>query len=138
MHQPLLIRSIATFRERIFMPQHQPTYASPITSAHYPIDCPDRQPVGRPKTIDQTYLDRLKELVSHSPKVFGYGFSRWTAYWLRQHLLTELQIAVSERHINRLLRQMGLSTRQRIQLHQGQPSYRHCIQIVDLSQEQPL
>jgi hypothetical protein len=95
----------------------------------------ERPPVGRPKTIDQDYLDRLRELVTHSPKVFGYGFHRWTAYWLRQHLLAEFQVAVSERHINRLLRQMGLSTRQRIQICQGTPSSHHRIEIADLSQE---
>jgi Winged helix-turn helix len=111
------------------MPQRHYTY-QPAAPAN-----PPPQPVGRPKTIDQNYLDRLKHLVSHSPKVFGYSFHRWTAYWLRQHLLAEFQVAVSERHINRLLRQMGLSTRQRIQICQGTPSYRHRIEITDLSQE---
>jgi transposase len=69
------------------------------------------QSVGRPKTINDQYLDRLKELVSHSPKQFGYPFDRWTAQWLRKHLLQETGVAISDRHINRLLKQMGLSTR---------------------------
>jgi transposase len=69
------------------------------------------QPVGRPKTINDQYLDRLKELVSHSPKHFGYPFDHWTAQWLRKHLLQETGVAISDRHINRLLKQMGLSTR---------------------------
>lgn len=72
------------------------------------------QPVGRPKTINDEYLARLKELVSHSPKQFGYPFERWTAHWLRKHLLQETGVAISDRHINRLLKQMGLSTRARI------------------------
>ncbi|MCU0552388.1 MAG: helix-turn-helix domain-containing protein [Leptolyngbya sp. Prado105] len=72
------------------------------------------QPVGRPKTINDQYLDRLKELVSHSPKQFGYPFERWTAQWLRKHLLQETGVAISDRHINRLLKQMGLSTRARL------------------------
>jgi transposase len=114
------------------MPQRQYTYQP---AAPTPIN-PPPQPVGRPKTVDQAYLDRLKHLVSHSPKNFGYSFHRWTAYWLRQHLLDEFQIAVTERHINRLLGQMGLSTKQRIQLHQGQPHYRHHIEIADLHRDQ--
>ncbi len=74
------------------------------------------QPVGRPKTINNDYLVRLKELVSHSPKQFGYPFERWTAHWLRKHLLQETGVAISDRHINRLLKQMGLSTRARLHL----------------------
>ncbi len=74
----------------------------------------DNQPVGRPKTITDQYLARLKELVSHSPKQFGYPFERWTAHWLRKHLLQETGVAISDRHINRLLKQMGLSTRARL------------------------
>jgi transposase len=70
-------------------------------------------PIGRPKTINQQYLDRLKELVSHSPQDYGYSFRRWTAQWLRKHLAKEFAIEVSERHINRLLKQMGLSTRKK-------------------------
>ncbi|MBE9011420.1 helix-turn-helix domain-containing protein [Pseudanabaenaceae cyanobacterium LEGE 13415] len=76
----------------------------------------ESQPVGRPKTINDDYLARLKELVSHSPKQFGYPFERWTAHWLKKHLLQETGVAISDRHINRLLKQMGLSTRARIHM----------------------
>ena len=68
-------------------------------------------PVGRPNTITQDYLERLKELISQSPREHGYGFNRWTAEWLNKHLAKEFDIEVSARHINRLLKQMGLSTR---------------------------
>lgn len=68
-------------------------------------------PIGRPKTVNEKYLNRLQDLVSQSPKDFGYAFSRWTAHWLSKHLAKELGIEVSERHVNRLLKQMGLSTR---------------------------
>jgi transposase len=67
--------------------------------------------VGRPKIVSPDYLDRLRELVSHSPRQFGYPFERWTANWLQQHLGREFDCIVSDRHINRLLKQMGLSTR---------------------------
>lgn len=69
------------------------------------------QPVGRPKRVDENYLQRLRELVTSSPKEHGYAFERWTALWLSKHLAKELGIEVSDRHVNRLLKQMGLSTR---------------------------
>ncbi|WP_199315152.1 helix-turn-helix domain-containing protein [Aerosakkonema funiforme] len=71
----------------------------------------DDNPIGRPKSVNEQYLERLKELVSQSPKEFGYPFRRWTAQWLSKHLAKELGIEVSDRHINRLLKDMGLSTR---------------------------
>jgi transposase len=70
------------------------------------------QPLGRPKIITEEYIASLQELVNRSPKEYGYPFQRWTAAWLRCHLAKELGIEVSDRHVNRLLNQMGLSTRQ--------------------------
>lgn len=72
-----------------------------------------KQPVGRPKHVNEQYLERLRELVNHSPRDYGYAFSQWTAYWLSKHLAEEFDIEVSDRHINRLLKQMGLSTRKK-------------------------
>ncbi len=69
------------------------------------------RPMGRPKTVNEQYLNRLKELVSHSPREYGYAYQRWTAQWLGKHLAKELGIKLSNCHINRLLKQMGLSTR---------------------------
>lgn len=69
------------------------------------------RPMGRPKTVTDQYLDRLRELASHSPREHGYAFQRWTAQWLGKHLEKELGIKFSNCHINRLLKQMGLSTR---------------------------
>ena len=66
---------------------------------------------GRPKVIHQDYIDRLKELVEQSPRDCGYAFRRWTAGWLAKQLEKEFEIRISDRHINRLLKQMGLSTR---------------------------
>ncbi|MBD2002725.1 MULTISPECIES: helix-turn-helix domain-containing protein [Cyanophyceae] len=68
-------------------------------------------PIGRPKTVNDEHLERLKELVSQSPKEFGYSFRRWTAKWLSKHLAKEFGIEVSDRHINRLLKDIGLTTR---------------------------
>lgn len=69
--------------------------------------------IGRPKTVNEEYLTRLKELVNHSPRQYGYPFQRWTAQWLAKHLAQELGIQVSSSHVNRLLKQMGLSLRTR-------------------------
>lgn len=71
-------------------------------------------PIGRPKRVDDRYKQRLSELVTSSPKDHGYSFSRWTARWLSKHLAKELGIEVSDRHVNRLLKQMGLSTRKSV------------------------
>jgi putative transposase len=74
--------------------------------------------IGRPKTINMEYLDRLRELVNQSPLDCGYGFTRWTAQWLSKHLQKELGIEISERHVNRLLSKMGLSTRSKPQMQE--------------------
>lgn len=71
-------------------------------------------PIGRPKNVNQQYLERMRELVSQSPKEFGYSFGRWTARWLSKQLAKEFGIEVSDRHINRLLKEMGLSTRPKL------------------------
>ncbi|MBD2212434.1 helix-turn-helix domain-containing protein [Nostoc linckia FACHB-104] len=71
----------------------------------------NKRPIGRPKTVNHQYLQRLQELVSGSPRNYGYAFSNWTASCLSQHLNQELGIKISDRHINRLLKQMGLSTK---------------------------
>jgi transposase len=73
----------------------------------------NERPIGRPKSINNQYLERLKELVSHSPREYGYGFASWTAQWLSKHLAKEFGIEISDRHINRLLKQMGLSTKRK-------------------------
>lgn len=75
--------------------------------AHQWQDCP----IGRPKVVNDEYLQRLQELLKGSPRDYGYSFQRWTANWLSKHLAKELGIQVSDRHIKRLLKQLGLSTR---------------------------
>lgn len=71
----------------------------------------DDYPMGRPKAVNEEYCDRLKELVNQDPRNCGYPFKRWTGQWLAKHLDKELGIQVSACHVNRLLKQMGLSTR---------------------------
>jgi len=68
-------------------------------------------PIGSPREVNEQYLERLKELVTNSPTKFGYVFRRWTANWLSKHLAKEFDIKLSDSHIHRLLKQMGLSTK---------------------------
>jgi transposase len=85
---------------------------------------------GRPKILEEQHCDRLFELVKyHSPKDFKFAFSAWTAKALQTQLLREFKIDVSTRHINRVLREAGLSRReQEPQTAQTQPG----IKIDDL------
>jgi transposase len=69
------------------------------------------QPIGRPRSVSDDYLARLQDLVRHSPRDYGYAFQRWTGKCLSRHLAKELGIQVGDRHVNRLLKQMGLSQR---------------------------
>ena len=70
-------------------------------------------PIGRPKIVNEQYIQRLKELVTTSPRDYGYAFERWTAQWLNKHLEKELEISVSNYHVTRLLKSMGLSTKRK-------------------------
>jgi transposase len=82
------------------------THIARAGMAHEWEDCP----IGRPKVINEEYLQRLKELLSNSPRNYGYAFRRWTANWLQKHLAKEFGVEVSDRHLKRLLKKMGLST----------------------------
>jgi transposase len=95
------------------------------------------QPLGRPKIITEEYMAVLQELVQHSPREYGYPFQRWTAAWLRCHLAKKLGIEVSDRHVNRLLSQMGLSKRKMPAAiaDDGLASQSRCISIKDLDPE---
>jgi transposase len=93
------------------------------------------QPIGRPKTVTADYLDRLKELISATPKELGYPFSRWTGQWLEKHLASEFDIVVSARHINRLIEQIEREVRsvdQPAHPPEVQPRSPHNLIIADL------
>ncbi len=89
--------------------------------------------VGRPRVVNDLYLESLRELVSHSPQKYGYSFKRWTAGWLSKHLAQELGIEISDRHVNRLLKQMGLSTRGNSSPQNGKTTKKTTITIEDIN-----
>jgi transposase len=67
--------------------------------------------IGRPKQVNEAYLQRLKFLIDQGPRAVGYSFQTWTGEWLGKHLEREFGFKLSARHVNRLLKKMGLSTR---------------------------
>jgi transposase len=89
------------------------------------------QPIGRPKTVTSDYLDRLKQLMTASPRELGYPFSRWTGQWLSKHLSQEFNIEVTARHINRLIEEMSADLQSADEMAQQQPKSRQLV-IADL------
>ncbi|MFN7527780.1 MAG: transposase, partial [Dolichospermum sp.] len=67
--------------------------------------------IGRPKSVSDEYLQRLKELLHSHPRDYGYISQQWTLNRLHKHLSEEFGFEVSDRHFKRILKQMGLSTR---------------------------
>jgi transposase len=74
--------------------------------AHQWQDCP----LGRPKSVEDDYVEMLQKLLQHSPRDYGYSFCRWTVKWLSKHLEKELGVGISERHLKRIMKSLGLST----------------------------
>ncbi len=113
---------------------------SPLTARHWILMAKlgnghdwQSQPIGRPKTVNAEYLDRLKELVNQSPKELGYPFSRWTGQWLSKHLYQELNIQVSARHINRLIEEMKIAVKEgKLELSKPQRQRSSSLVIADL------
>ena len=99
--------------------------------------CWKKSKIGRPKKINNQYLNRLKELVNHSPREYGYSFQRWTAEWLSRHLAQEFDIKVSDRYINHLLKKMGLSTKSKLNSHENYQSPKNLL-IQDLPSQKEL
>jgi transposase len=89
------------------------------------------QPIGRPKTVTSDYLDRLKQLMTASPRELGYPFSRWTGQWLSKHLSQEFNIEVTARHINRLIEEMSADLQATDKMAQQQHKSRQLV-IADL------
>jgi transposase len=66
--------------------------------------------VGRPAVVGDKYINYLQELLESSPRDHGYFVNRWTVHSLNKHLTEKLGVAISDRHLKRLLKDLGLST----------------------------
>lgn len=67
---------------------------------------------GRPPKIEQRHVDRLIELLGVQPQELGFRLLKeWNAKALQKQLLKEFGIKVSDRHINRVRKEAGYSTR---------------------------
>ena len=62
------------------------------------------------KLYNENYIIYLYELLESGPRNCGYTFNRWTVNWLNKHLSKELGIVISDRHLKRLLKDLGWST----------------------------
>ncbi len=88
------------------------------------------QPIGRPKIVTASYLERLKQLITANPRDLGYPFSRWTGQWLSKHLSQEFDIEVTARHINRLIEELSDGARVVEPSNQPQPQSGKSRQLV--------
>lgn len=86
--------------------------------------------VGRPKVVSDEYLNRLKELAINSPRDYGYTFQIWTAQCLAKHLEKELGQKFSSCHVNRLLKQMGISLKRNNKLVEAKTQEREKLKII--------
>jgi transposase len=69
---------------------------------------------GRPLKIEGHHLARLIALLRQQPQELGFRLlEEWTAKALQKQLFKEFGTKVSERHINRVLKKAGFSTRSR-------------------------
>jgi transposase len=87
---------------------------SPLTARHWmfvaragQINDWKEQRIGRPKLVNDKYMERLGQLLYISPLEFGYKTSRWSGQILSQHLAAELGIEISARHVNRLISELA-------------------------------
>ena len=67
----------------------------------------DKPRSGRPKAADESYRQRLAELIEAEPGELGYGFTVWTAKRLIAHMAQETKVEVTERTFLNILAEEG-------------------------------
>jgi transposase len=72
--------------------------------ALYPI-----KPPGRPSRATPEFLQKMREAVRTNPLTLGYGFSKWSAGRLAEHLAKVTGIRFSSDQLIRLLHRHGFS-----------------------------
>lgn len=71
----------------------------------------DRQRPGRPPKLDDERRAAFRDAVRNPPSDAGYDERAWTTELARRHLEDELDAEYSRRHVQRLLRDAGLTCR---------------------------
>ena len=67
---------------------------------------PGKSP-GRPPKADADFQRALIEAVSQNPRELGYGFTRWTASLLAEHLRRLTHVSVSPATVSKALKRLG-------------------------------
>jgi len=62
---------------------------------------------GRPSKTDETYRQKLEEVIDKEPKELGYDFAVWTVERLRLHMEKETGISLSESRLRALIKRQG-------------------------------
>lgn len=62
---------------------------------------------GRPAKADETYCQRLEELLAGEPSDWAYAFAFWTVDRLREHLHQQTGISLSNRRFRVLMKTKG-------------------------------
>jgi transposase len=62
---------------------------------------------GRPSKTDDTYRQKLEEVIDKEPKELGYDFAVWTIDRLRLHMEKETGIRLSESRLRALIKRQG-------------------------------
>ena len=71
----------------------------------------DRQRSGRPPKLDGADRETFREAVRDSPDAVGYDRTAWTTALAQRFLREEFDVDYSRRHVQRLLRDAGLTWR---------------------------
>lgn len=67
----------------------------------------DKKRQGRPRKVNDAYLEVLEEALSTSPGAYGYDFAIWTHARLLEHLYHKTGIQISLRTLATLMRELG-------------------------------
>jgi len=69
----------------------------------------DRQRSGRPSKLDDADLTAFRQAVQNPPEEAGYDHPAWTTALAQQFLKDEFDVEYSRRHVQRLLKDAGLT-----------------------------
>lgn len=68
---------------------------------------PDKPRAGRPRKADAQYQQILAQTLQTEPQALGFGFGIWTLPRLGEYMAQKTGIALSRKHLGRVLEEMG-------------------------------